>query len=131
MLAKLSDFQLKELETYIEMNKLLTTLATLAIGATTGFAVNRGAAAPLAPADVRKAVASWTLSGVSLYAGHFAYQQVIWMLDQRFFNLFYPRVWWPTQAQFWTFLVSVIVLADFIHGNLTRPAGAGSVGGRP
>ncbi len=130
VLPKLSDFQLKELETYIETNKLLTSLATLTIGATTGFLVSLSRSTGLAARQAGKAVASWILAGISLYCGHLAYGQVMWMLDNKFFNLFYPRIWWPTHAQFWTFLFSVIVLADFVYGSIGRSeraaAGAGT-----
>ncbi len=97
VLSKLTDFQLKELETYVEMNKLLTTLATLTIGATTGFVANQAQRGALPPSELRKAVASWILAAASLYCGHLSYQQMIWMLDQKFFNLFYSHVWWPTR----------------------------------
>jgi len=111
----LNNRQTKQLETYVEMNKLLTTLATFTIGATIGFVVNRDKRIKLRPSQLRRAIASWTLGGISLYFGYLSYRQVVWILDKELFGLYSPLVWWLTRAQFWTFLLSVAVLADFIY----------------
>ena len=62
-----------------------------------------------------------TLCAASLYFGYLAYQQVVWMLNQGFFNPYNPRVWIPTRGQFWSFLACVVVFADFVYVGLTQP----------
>jgi hypothetical protein len=113
-----SEFLKKQTETWAEMNKLLIELATLVVGAISGFVVNRDKNAPLPSAQRRKVTVSWILCGASLYFGYLSYQQATWMLSIGFFNAHNPRLWLPMQAQFWTFLFSVIVFADFIYGGL-------------
>jgi hypothetical protein len=115
-----TEFQKKQIETWAEMNKLLIELATLVVGAISGFVVHRDKKAPLPAAQRRKVTVSWILCGASLYFGYLSYQQVTWMLSLGFFNAHHPRLWWPMQGQFWTFLFSVIVFADFIYGGLSH-----------
>jgi hypothetical protein len=113
-----NEFQKKQIETWAEMNKLLIELATLVVGAISGFVVQRDKDTSLPPAQRRKVTLSWILCGASLYFGYLSYQQATWMLSIGFFNAHNPRLWLPMQAQFWTFLFSVIVFADFIYGGL-------------
>ena len=108
----------QQLDAYFEMIKLLITLATLAMGGITGYVVHRSRAIGLAAGHLRRIVAAWTLCAASLYFGYLAYQQVGWMLNVGFFNPYNPRVWLPTRGQFWSFLASVVVFADFIYASL-------------
>jgi hypothetical protein len=122
LLDKLSDFESKQLDIFVEMNKLITTLATGLIAASVGFFVNRDQHADLTSADLRRASAIWISGALSLYFGHLTYRQIEWMLATHFFNIFYPGVWWPARLQFVSFLVSAVLLADFIFRTVTgRP----------
>jgi hypothetical protein len=112
------ELQKRQLDAYFEMIKLLITLATLALGGITGYVINRDRAIGLAGGQLRRVIASWTLCAASLYFGYLAYQQVVWMLNNGFFNPFNPRVWIPTRAQFWSFLACIVVFADFVYGSL-------------
>jgi len=58
------------------------------------------------------------MCAASLYFGYLAYQQAVWMLNNGFFNPANPRIWIPTRAQFWSFLASVVVFADFVYASL-------------
>jgi hypothetical protein len=100
------------------MIQLLITLATLAMGGITGYVINRDNTRGLSSPMLRRVVASWALCAASLYFGYLAYQQAVWMLNNGFFNPANPRIWIPTRAQFWSFLASVVVFADFVYASL-------------
>jgi hypothetical protein len=112
------EFQKRQLDIWAEMNKLLITLATLTAGAVGGFMLNRDKATPLPPGQTRRAAASWIFCALSLYFGYLAYNEATWMLSLGTFNSYNPRIWWPIRAQFWCFLISVIIFADFIYGSI-------------
>ena len=114
----LTPLQEKQLSLFLEQNKLLTSLATLVAGAVGGLVLNRGKGEKLSPGDLRRAIASWLLLGVSLYCGHLAQGNLVWMLDKQFFNLYNAYVVWPNKLQFWTFLAAIIITADFIFSGL-------------
>jgi hypothetical protein len=111
----------RQLDSYFQMIQLLITLATLVMGGITGFVINKGRESGLSGPQLRRVVASWILCAASLYFGYLAYQQVVWMLNQGFFNPYNPRVWIPTRGQFWSFLACVVVFADFVYVGLTQP----------
>jgi hypothetical protein len=111
----------RQLDAYFQMISLLVTLATLAMGGITGFIINHQRSDPFSQPQRRRVIASWTLCAASLYFGYLAHQQVVWMLNNGFFNPANPRVWIPTRAQFWSFLSSVVVFADFAYAALTTP----------
>jgi hypothetical protein len=110
--------QQRQLDSYFQMIELLITLATLAMGGITGYVINRDNTIGLSSPLLRRVVASWALCAASLYFGYLAYQQAVWMLNNGFFNPANPRIWIPTRAQFWSFLASVVVFADFVYGSL-------------
>ena len=120
-----AELQQRQLDSYFQMIELLITLATLVMGGITGYVINRGRETGLSGRELRRVIASWTLCAASLYFGYLAYQQVVWMLNLGFFNPYNPRVWIPTRGQFWSFLSSVIVFADFVYVTLQRPTARG------
>jgi len=113
-----AEFQKKQVDSFMEMNKLLIELATAAIGGITAFVLHRDKSAKLNQAQLRRVVASWTLCAASLYFGYLTYQQVTWELSLGFFDSYNSHLWWPVRAQFWSFLGSVVVFADFIYSSL-------------
>lgn len=113
-----AEFQKKQVDSFMEVNKLLITLATISIGGITGFVLQRDKALKLSQPQLRRVIASWTLCAASLYFGYLSYQQVTWELYWGFFDPYNSHLWWPARAQFWTFLSSVVVFADFIYGSL-------------
>lgn len=117
------ELQQRQLDSYFEMIRLLITLATFAMGGITGYVLNRERAAGLTRRQLRRVIASWTLCAASLYFGYLAYQQVVWMLNNGFFNPSNPRVWVPTRAQFWSFLACVVVFVDFVYSSLQSAEG--------
>jgi hypothetical protein len=113
-----AELQQRQLDAYFQMIELLITLTTLALGGITGFVINRDNTIGLSSPQLRRVVASWTMCAASLYFGYLAYQQAVWMLNNGFFNPANPRIWIPTRAQFWSFLASVVVFADFVYASL-------------
>ena len=116
----ITDLQNRQLDIFLGQIQLLTSLATLAAGGVGGILLNRGKETILVPSEIRRAVASIVLIGISLYCGHLAQSNIVWMLDKQFFNLSNAHVFWPTRLQFWTFLCAIIVLADFVFASLKR-----------
>ena len=113
-----AEFQKKQLDIWAEMNKLLIALATVTIGALGGFMLNREGHKRLQPRSLHRAAASWLFCALSLYLGYLSYQQATLMLSQGVFNPISPRVYWPARAQFWTYLISIVLFADFIYGSI-------------
>jgi hypothetical protein len=110
-----NEFMKKQLDIWAEMNKLLIALATLAIGAIGGLLMKNEAR--IQPRQARRAAAGWIFCALSLYFGYLSYQQAASMLSIGAFDSHSPRIWWPTQAQFWAFIVSVILFADLVYGS--------------
>jgi hypothetical protein len=66
--------------------------------------------------QARRAAAGWIFCALSLYFGYLSYQQAAYMLSVGAFDFTSPRIWWPAQGQFWSFIVSVILFADLVYG---------------
>jgi hypothetical protein len=111
-------FQVKKLEIWSEMNKLVIAFATVTIGAIGGFMLNRDKAQHLSPPHLRRAAMSWLFCALSLYFGYLSYQQGMQMLRHGVFNPLNARLWWPARAQFWSFLISIILFGEFIYTSI-------------
>lgn len=120
MRTELSALESRQLDTYLDTSKLLTTLATAVIGAAGGLLLRTDAKLRLTRPDRRRIIASQVFAALSIYCGHLAHQNLVWMLHSKFFNLYYGGVRWPARMQFWLFLGAVIVLADFVYRSLSR-----------
>ena len=116
-----AEFQKKQADVWAEMNKLLVALATLTIGAVGGFILHRDKHARLHSSQQRRAVLSWLFCALSLYFGYLSYQQTTLLLNHGVFNPLSPRIWWTARAQFWTYLISMVLFADFIYGSTGSP----------
>jgi hypothetical protein len=112
----LNDLQQQQLNAFLEMNRLLVTLGTATLGAL-GFLMSahkRG----LKGRELVSAAASAVLAGCSLYFGYLAYQGIMWMLQNGFFNLDNAAILWARRAHFYTLLASGFFFADFIIHDL-------------
>jgi len=107
----LSEWQTKQLEIYMETTKLLITLATLILGGV-GFilGLTRDAQPKTLPTPGRVAMIAVS-AGLSISFGYISHDMMVWMLSKRFFNLDTAVLYWSRVAQFWTFLVSLVLLA--------------------
>jgi hypothetical protein len=113
-----TSFQMRQLDLWSEMNKLLIAFATVTIGAIGGFMLQRDKAHPLSLPQLRRAATSWFLCATSLYFGYLSYQQATQMLKHGVFDPLTARLWWPARAQFWAFLVSLILFGDFVYTSI-------------
>jgi hypothetical protein len=111
------EFKKRQIDLWAEMNKLLIALATVVIGGIGGFVVKRENPSMLETRQMRRAAAGWIFCALSLYFGYLSYHEASVMLSYGVFDAKSPRLWWPTRAQFWTFLTSVILFADLVYGS--------------
>jgi hypothetical protein len=116
----LDALQEKQFQLFLEMNHLLVTLASLTLGAIGAFVFNRYKSGKLPTAQIALAVFSWLFAGLSLLAGYLAYEKVIWMLKNKFFDLSNPQISWVTRGQFWFFIASLFFLGPFLYYGLHR-----------
>jgi hypothetical protein len=119
--SSLTKLQEKQLDIFRDSNTLLTTLATAAIAGVGAFVFNRYTGKALPTGQRIRAFLSALLSCSSLYFGYLAHETVTWMLQQGFFNIMSSRIVWAQRLQFWSFLVSLLFLADFFYSGLSAP----------
>jgi len=111
-----NDYRKKQVDIWAEMNKLLIALATVTIGAIGGYLLKADSAEPLPARQSRRAAAGWIFCALSLYFGYLSYHEATLMLSLGAFDSNSPRLWWPTRAQFWSFILSVVLFADLVYG---------------
>jgi hypothetical protein len=116
-LTKLNDVQQRQLDAYLELNRLLTTFGTTILGAL-GFVLFD-----------RERARTWTQHRwaasvgvlcviVSIFFGYVAYLFILSMLRDGSFNITSSNTHLAQQAHFYSFLAGVIFLADFMYYNL-------------
>jgi MFS family permease len=110
-LSTLDPLQQKELDAFLEMNRLLTGLSTGLLGALSFILVNRGK-------DQRgsgqwAAYLSAVCVGLSLFFGYVVYLAIVNMLDYHYFQLFTWQIQWARQANFYTFFLGVVLFGDY------------------
>jgi hypothetical protein len=119
-LQSFSNMQEKELEAFLDMNRLLTTLAT-AVGAGIGAIIfNRLKNQPHLY-QILLAGASFLFAGSSLYFGYISYHKVVWMLHSRFFDLSIKNIVLPEHLQFLTLVLALLAFGDFALSSLLEP----------
>ena len=112
--ASLSDLQQRALETVVEMDRLLTTLATALIGAASAYAARSfKSATPISFGQLFWLTIGCAFAASSIICGYFAYDTIVWMLTKNFFRLDQSTTGWQLDAQFWLFIASVTSLAIF------------------
>jgi hypothetical protein len=114
----LSQLQEQQLNAFLEMNRLLVTLGTATLGAL-GFLMSSHKGG-LKWRELLSAAASAVLAGCSLYFGYLAYQGILWMLQNGFFDLDNAAIQWARRAHFYTLLLSAFFFADFIIHDLGK-----------
>ena len=117
---KLENIQEKELETFLDMNRLLTTLATAAIGGLGAIIFNR-LKKELRSSQLMLAGLAFFLAGLSLYFGYVSYHKVPWMLHYRFFDLTIDDIVVPERLQFLSLVSALFFFGDFALIGLLSP----------
>ena len=124
--VNLSAVQTKQFDAYLELNRLLTTLGTTLLGAV--FFLLFNSSRRLVWKRRRWAAFLGALFiAVSIFFGYVAYLSFILMLQNGNpldVTIYMPH--WAQQAHFYTFLLGVIFLADFIFHNLPEGVAHGS-----
>jgi hypothetical protein len=123
-------FQEKQFGIFVDMSKLLITLATLALGGIGAFVFKRYEGKSLRSAQVFRAITAWLLCVLSLYCGVLINERLVWMFQSGFFNLTNSRILWVYETQFWTLAVAILFLADFFYHGLNEQTSA-PTGGTP
>src|SRR5690349_12462021 len=103
-ISDLAKLQEKQLDLFLEMNHLLVTLATLALGGIGAFVFNRYKTGVVPSGQTARAIASWIFSALSLFSGYTSDERVVWMLSNKFFDLSNPQIVWASRGQFWFFV---------------------------
>ena len=116
--VSLTDFKAKQLEAYLEMSRLLTTLGTTLLGAM-GFLLVTRLKSKYPPQELWAAFACAVCVGLSLYYGYAGYQDILRMLQYEAVNFNRYDISFDRHAHFYAFLLGVFLFTDFAFHNLT------------
>jgi hypothetical protein len=122
LIDSLTQLQEKQLEAFLDMNRLVTTLGTTLLGAM-GFFLASSRKAHSLPRELWAAFGSAVCVGLSLYFGYHAYEDILLMLQNKTFDLTSPQISWDRHAHFNTFLLGVFLFADFAFHELSKEDG--------
>jgi hypothetical protein len=114
---KCTGVQTQQIDAYLEINRLLTTLGTTLLGAVFYLLFSSGKT--LAWKQRRLAALLGTIFvAVSIFFGYVAYLFIISILQDGRCDIssYYPH--WAQQAHFYTFFLGVVFFADFTYRNL-------------
>jgi hypothetical protein len=112
-----SGVETQQINAYLEVNRLLTTLGTTLLGAVFFLFFNSGKA----PNWKRKqwaAMAGAVFVAVSIFFGYVAYLFIISILQNGSCDISRSYPHWAQQTHFYTFLLGVVFFADFTYSNL-------------
>lgn len=112
----------KAVDAFLEMNRLLTTLATTLLGAM-GILLFGGFKGRACSRELWAAIAGAVSVGLSIYYGYAAYLAVISMLASGSFDPYSPHLLRDQYAHFYTFLAGVILFAGFVYQNMKTEDG--------
>jgi hypothetical protein len=110
--------QEKAVDAFLEMNRLLTTLATTLLGAM-GLLLFGGFRGRSCSRELWAAIAGAVSVSLSIYYGYVAYLTVISMLAAGSFDPYSSQLLKAQYAHFYTFLVGVILFAGFVYKNMS------------
>jgi hypothetical protein len=117
-----SDTIKQAVEAYLEVNQLLTTLATTVLGAL-GFVLFRRGAVNVRTPRLWAAVVGALLVAVSIFFGYVAYNFMIAILQTGSIDFAAPTsrpLIISQQIHFYTFLVGIVFLTDFVFHNVRK-----------
>lgn len=111
--------QKQEMDAFLEVNRLLTTLGTTLLGAVF-YLLSSGSEKIDYKQRRWAAVAGMTFVAISIFFGYVAYSFFISVLQDGTCDVTSSYPHWAQQAHFYTFLLGVIFLGDFTYCNLMR-----------
>jgi hypothetical protein len=109
--------QEKAVDAFLQMNGLITTLATTLLGAI-GFLLFGGRTGQPWSRELWAAAAGAASVSVSIYYGYVAYLYVISMLEAGYFDPYSGHLLRAQYAHFYAFLVGVALFAGFVYRNM-------------
>ena len=118
-LTQLDNIQERQLDAYLEVNRLLTTFGTTLLGAL-GFLLIGQKRAVEWTRHRWAALLGALCVAISIFFGYVAYLFILSMLRDGIFDLTASNPHWAQQAHFYTFLAGVVFLGDFVFHNLTK-----------
>jgi hypothetical protein len=125
VVEKLSDVETKQLDAYLELNRLLTTLGTTMLGAVF-FLMFDSSRNFVWKRRWWAAFLGTLFTSVSIFFGYVAYLFFISMLRDGNPNVTESTPHWAQQAHFYTFLLGVVFFADFMFHNRPKEDADGS-----
>jgi hypothetical protein len=117
-----SDTIKQAVEAYLEVNRLLTTLGTTVLGAL-GFVLFRRGTVDARMPRLWAAMAGALLVAVSIFFGYVAYNFLVAILQTGSIDFTDPSsrpLIISQQIHFYSFLVGIIFLADFVFHNVRK-----------
>ena len=123
-ISALNPLQEKQLDAFLDMNRLLITLGTTLLGAM-GFLLANRPKALSSPRGLWGASASALFVGFSMYYGYRAYEDIVLMLQPPYpsFDLTSSLIAWDRAAHFCTFVLGAFFFADFAFHELSKEEG--------
>jgi hypothetical protein len=119
VLSQCDGVQKQQIDAYLEINRLLTTLGTTLLGAV--FYVLSGGIEKFEWKCRRwAALTGMIFVAISIFFGYVAYSFIISVLQDGRCDIstLYPH--WAQQTHFYTFFLGVVFFADFTYCNLMR-----------
>jgi hypothetical protein len=115
VVSALDELQKKSSEIIIEINKLMTSLATLIIGALGAFIIKKYETLKIKAAFPRILVAASSMFAVfSIYFGYVLYMKMIEMLSNNFYNPNNSLIETPRKYQYYCLWLSAILFVVFV-----------------
>lgn len=109
-LTQLNAFQERQLDLFQGRVGILLTLATIVIGGVGALLLYFHEGRSGSVFQQRCAVLAMLTASLSAFCGYFAYEAVIWMLENRFFNLQSDAVQLMSDGQLWMSVASIVCL---------------------
>jgi hypothetical protein len=118
VLSKCNGVETQQIQAYVEINRLLTTLGTTLLGAV--FYLLSGGTKFVWTCRRWAALTGMIFAAISIFFGYVAYSFMISVLHDGRCDIttFHPH--WAQQAHFYTFFLGVVFFADFTYCNLMR-----------
>ncbi len=118
VLSQCNGVQTQQIQAYLEINRLLTTLGTTLLGAV--FYLLSGGTKFVWTCRRWAALTGMIFVAISIFFGYVAYSFIISVLQDGRCDVstLYPH--WAQQTHFYTFFLGVVFFADFTYCNLMR-----------
>jgi hypothetical protein len=109
--TSLNQLQAKSLDTIVEMNKLIISLALLVIAGGGGLLLRGDSKGGMSQKIVL--LLSLLFAASSIFSGYVLYDNLIVMLSNDFYNPANTLIKWPQRIQFYSFFFSIVLFAIF------------------